>query len=401
MVGIDHPVERREVLALAGGALTAAAGAAGVGAGASDGTVRVNVGYAAESGKRAALAAADEVVRVFDSIDAVTVRVTGDAREALAERSDVRYVERDGRMRALAQTTPWGVDRIDADVVHANGETGAGVDVAIIDTGIDDDHEDLQANVADPSVDSNHKAWVACEGPNCNYPWSDDHDHGTYGAGIVDAVDNTVGVIGVATEARLHSLKVFDNSGSGRWSDIASALEYTADQGWHVANMGFGNDVHSSLVKDACTYAWQNGVLLVVAAGNDGPCTDCVIYPAKYDECIAVSGSSCDDSFASYSSQGEQVELIAPADDVPSTVIGGYDTRSGTSGAVPHVSGTGAHLMANGYSNAGARDRMCETAEDIGLPPEQQGCGLVDTAAALGYDSSDDGGCNDDDGSLL
>jgi subtilisin len=358
----------------------AATGAAGL-AGAT-GTVEVNVGYSAESGRRAAVEAASEVVREF-SFDALTVVVAEEAVDQLRNREDVRYVELNGEMHALAQTLPWGIDRVDADVVHGDGETGSGADVAIIDTGIDDDHPDLQANVG------KGKAYVSCRGSNCNYAWSDDNDHGTHCAGISDAVDDSEGVVGVSTEATLHAVKVLDCQGSGSFSDVAAGIEWTADQGYDVGSLSLGASSGSQAVKDACQYAYGKGVLLVAAAGNDGPCSDCVGYPAAYSECIAVSSTDSDDSLSNFSSTGPEVELAAPGGDVYSSVIGGYDTFSGTSMACPHVSGAGGQLMSNGYTNTEARDQLKSTAEDLGLASNEQGSGLLDVEAALGGSSGD------------
>ena len=106
---------------------------------------------------------------------------------------------------------------------------------------------------------------------------------------------------------------------------------------------------------------------------------------------MAVSATSCDDSLASFSSTGPEVELAAPGENIYSSVIGSYDTFSGTSMACPHVSGAGAQLMANGYSNKNARQQLKDTAEDIGLSSNEQGSGLLDVAAALGLSSTDDG----------
>ncbi|NHN47337.1 S8 family peptidase [Halostella sp. JP-L12] len=381
--GSTH-VSRRNVLKKTSGAL-AVVGAGGLASAEPEDLVEVNVGYGADSGRRAASDAAAAVVREF-SFDAMTIRVPARAAEALRNRPDVRYVEVNGEWEALAQTTPWGIDRTDAEVAHANGETGAGADISIIDTGIDSDHPDLQANLGEG------RAFVSCRGgPNvCRYDWDDDNDHGTHCAGTADAVNNSEGVVGVSTEATLHAAKVLDKNGSGSWSDIAAGIEWTADQGYDVGSMSLGGSSGSQTVKDACQYAYNNGVLLVAAAGNDGPCSDCVGYPAAYEECIAVSATSEDDSLANFSSTGPEVELAAPGEDVYSTIPGGYDTFSGTSMACPHVAGAGAQLMANGYTNVEARDRLKSTAEDVGLSSNEQGSGLLDVAAALGLDSSDD-----------
>jgi subtilisin len=229
----------------------------------------------------------------------------------------------------------------------------------------------------------------SCRGPNCNAAWDDDDDHGTHCAGIADADDNSRGVVGVSTQATLHAVKVLDKRGSGSFSDIAAGIEYAADRGWDVGSMSLGASSGSQTVEDACMYAYDEGVLLVAAAGNDGPCEDCIGYPAAYSECIAVSSTNYFDELSGFSSTGSGVELAAPGTDVHSTVIGGYDTFSGTSMACPHVSGAGGQLMANGDSNTTVRDRLRSTAEDIGLSENESGYGLLDVAAALGLDSSD------------
>jgi subtilisin len=380
----NSAVDRRDVLKLAGGAIAAT----GLASAKPGDTVEVNVGYSAESGRQAALSKADSVEREFN-FDALTLRTSAQAADALAARADVRYVEANRQYRALAQTLPWGIDRVDADVLHDNNETGNGADIAIIDTGIDDDHPDLQANVGKGT------AYVSCSGTNCNYEWSDDNDHGTHCAGIADAVDNTEGVVGVSTEATLHAVKVLDDGGSGYWSDIASGIEWVADQGYDVGSMSLGGSSGSSTVQDACQYAQDKGVFLVAAAGNSGPCSDCVGYPAAYSSVMAVSSTDSSDNLSSFSSTGPEVEIAAPGSDVYSTVIGGYDTFSGTSMACPHVAGAAGQLMSNGKSNSQARQTLKDTAEDLGLGSNEQGAGLLDAAAALGYSDGGGGGGGD------
>jgi subtilisin len=375
MSDTDESFSRRNVLKLAGGSV-AATGMTGL-AGAKS-SVEVNVGFASERGRQDALGAADEVVRKFDSIDVVTARMPGNAVSALRNNPNIRYVEKNGLVHAHAQTLPWGIDRVDADVAHSNGETGNGADVAIIDTGIDDDHPDLQANVGEG------RAFVRCSGSNCNYAWSDDNDHGTHCAGIAAAVDNSEGVVGVAPDATLHAVKVLDSQGSGSFSDVAAGIEYVADQGWDVASLSLGASSGSSTLQDAVQYAYSNGVLVVSSAGNSGPCSDCVGYPAAYSDSMAISSTDEDDSLSNFSSTGPEVELAAPGGSIYSSVIGGYDTFSGTSMSCPHVSGAGGQLVANGYDNAGARQQLKDTAEDIGLGSNEQGAGLLDVEAALG-----------------
>jgi subtilisin len=345
------------------------------------------VGLTADAGFHVATERGEEIDRELDfgSIGKAVAGTFPDTAVAAFEADPkVRYVEEDGRVHALGQTTPWGVDRVDADVVHEEGHTGEGAHVAIVDTGIDGDHPDLQANVGEG------KAFATCSDGDCTHDWTDDNGHGTHCAGIADGVDNEEGVVGVSTGATLHAVKVLSGDGGGSFSDVAAGVEYVADQGWDVASLSLGGSSGSSTIRDACQYASQNGVLVVAAAGNDGPCSDCVGYPAAYDEVMAVSSTTSEDGLSEFSSTGPEVEIAAPGSDIYSTYEGGdYKSLSGTSMACPHVSGAAGQLMAEGLSNSEARQRLTETAEDVGLGSNESGNGLLDVQAAV---TGDDGG---------
>lgn len=403
---------RRTVLKLTGGTLGGLC-LGGV-AGATNGSTRAldgvlsetsyNVGFSAPAGRNLALDLAGIVVRRFASIDVVTIRAAEPAVDVLRGHPDVRYVEQNETMHAIGESVPWGVDRVDADVVHEAAETldgdqtGDGADVAIIDTGIDSDHPDLAANLGAGKAVVECGEGVACllnsgglllsSSNDCNEPWDDDHDHGTHVAGTVGAVDNDRTVVGVAPEVTLHAVKVLNCQGMGSFSDVAKGVEMVANEGWDVGNMSLGGN-RSDALKDAVEYATKEGVTLVAAAGNDGPCTDCVSYPAAYEEVIAVSATEQDDSQADYSSQGPEVDIAAPGTDVTSTVPGGTNQFSGTSMASPHVAGTAGQLAAD-LPREGVRSVLEETAEDVGLSQNEGGAGLLDAAKAVGLDSSDD-----------
>lgn len=385
-------LSRRQLLRTAG-AGAATVGFSGLASASPDDTVEVNVGFRSSTGKQAAHSTANTVVRTF-AFDAVTLRLPKRAATTLQKNPEIRYVEENGWMHAIAQSLPWGVDRIDSDVAHQNGETGNGADIAIIDTGIDSDHPDLQANLGAGKafVECGTGGYFGClffgNNNTCHEPWDDDNNHGTHCGGIADAINNNRDVVGVSTNATLHAVKVLDCSGRGSFSDVAKGIEYTADQGWDVGSMSLGGSA-SNVVKDAVEYAYDRGVLLVAAAGNSGPCSNCVSSPAAYPECIAVSATTRNDDVANFSSTGPQIELAAPGKSIRSTVPGGTATYSGTSMACPHVSGSAAQLMANGYTHTEARDRLNTTAETIGLSANETGNGLVDVAAALGFDSGD------------
>jgi Subtilisin-like serine proteases len=321
--------------------------------------------------------------------------------ESLRSRDDVGFVQPDWQLETLSaqiggaereQTVPWGVDRIGATTLRDAGETAAGVDIGVIDGGIDASHPDIEPNVAPPSNDAAHKAWVECSGGACTYPWSDDGGHGTHVAGTAAATDRPAGTLGVAPDATLHALKVCDGSGRCRSSAVVKAIRYAADQDWDVVNLSLGSGRPSTALQAAGEYALEAGVVPVAAVGNRGR-ADSVSYPAAYDEFIGVSATTINNEIAGFSSRGGGVDLAAPGADICAPGLDGYETNSGTSMAAPHVAGAVAHTLADGVAPTEVRDRLRETAEDIGFSGSEQGAGLVDAAAALGY--SHDGGTGD------
>ncbi|MEA5410038.1 S8 family peptidase [Haloarculaceae archaeon H-GB2-1] len=230
---------------------------------------------------------------------------------------------------------------------------------------------------------------VSCD--SCRTGWDDDHDHGTHVAGIAGAVANEQGIVGVTTHATLHAVKVVSADGHGDASTIAAGLKWVADKGYDVANLSLGSTSPSEVIGDAVRYAYERGVLVVAAAGNEEPDEHRVHYPAAFPEAIAVGATTEDDDLADFSLTGEEVELVAPGDDIPSTVIDDYAVFSGTSMATPHVSGAAGLLRANGYSKAEVRERLTSTAIDLGLDSDEQGNGLIDVPAALGTSGGDGG----------
>ena len=347
--------------------------------------------------------AAEEVYRVLDFGNigmAVSGWFTDEALDGLENNPNVRYIEEEGIMEAIDHTVdeddgdptedqvlPWGIDRVDGDVTHHDGETGAGSSISIIDTGIDPTHETLDVTGGRNFVDCDNED----DDADCADDWDDGHGHGTHCSGTANALDNEIGVVGVATEADMYAVRVLDDDGSGTWSDVAAGIKWTPDEGIAVGSLSLGGG-HSETVQNACEYAYENGTLLVAAAGNDGPRPNSVSYPAAYEECIAVSATDETDDIARFSSRGEEVELAAPGVNVLSSVPGDeeYDEWNGTSMACPHVSGAGVQLMANGYSNTDAREKLNDTAEDIDLEDTEQGNGLLDVAAALGNEDDDE-----------
>ncbi len=347
---------------------------------------RVLIGFTHAADFQAAQDSADIVEQVggivhqaFILVPVVSAWVPEEALAALTSRPDVAYVEDDPVMYAFEQSTPWGVGRIHADLVWPGGNTGAGVDVAIIDTGIDSRHPDLAV------VDGiNYAGPPAQEGSTDPAAWNDGYGHGTHCAGIVAALNNGIGVVGVAPGTRLHAVKVLDDTGLGYTSDIIQGLQWCAKNHVQVASMSLGGGGTTSL-QQACDAAFAAGVLLVAAAGNSsGP----VSFPAAYPSVVAVSATDSKDQLAYFSNFGPEIAVGAPGVDIYSTYKGGsYTTLSGTSMACPHVTGTAALVWAAGAaSNAAVRDTLTSTADDLGTVGRDPsfGYGLVDAQNAAG-----------------
>ncbi len=322
-----------------------------------------------------------EVRHKYHLIPAMATRLTAQAAVELASDPNVSYVVPDVRVTALAQTTPWGITRVGAPTVFGAGNTGAGVKVAVIDSGIDYTHPDLAANYA-----GGYNFVAGTASP------MDDNGHGTHVSGTIAAINNTIGVVGAAPGVSLYALKVLDASGGGYFSDVIAALQWCVDNNMRIASMSFGATGNPGTpVQAACDSAYAANVLLVAAAGNSGNGSgsgDNVCYPAKYSSVIAVTATDSSNVRASFSSTGSTAELAAPGVSVQSTVPGGgYSSSwSGTSMACPHVSGVAALVIASGVTSASAvRTRLQQTAVDLGASGRDPlyGYGLVNAVSAV------------------
>ncbi len=336
-----------------------------------------------------------EIKYTYHLIPAIAATVPDGVIAALRANPNVRYVEKDGVVKAIGQTLPWGVDRIDADLAWAKS-TGQDADVAVLDTGIDYDHEDLANNV---------KGGICFVFPKSGSTkprdWDDKNGHGTHCAGTIAAEHNTLGVVGVAYQASLYAVKVLGNDGTGYYSDLIEGIQWCVDTGKDVASMSLGGTSESTSLQAACDSAYAAGLLLVAAAGNegDGDTTneDAISYPAYYESVIAVGATNQGDNVCDFSTSGSWLELSAPGKDILSTLNGDlYGYGSGTSMSCPHVSGVGALVIASGtltdenedgvINNVDLRLRLQNTAEDLGPVGKDNGYGygLVDAAAAVG-----------------
>ncbi|MBI2056404.1 MAG: S8 family peptidase [Candidatus Sungbacteria bacterium] len=257
-----------------------------------------------------------------------------------------------GRTAVPSDQTPWGIEKIynNSAITSTNG--GAGVDVAILDTGAYKAHVDLVNRIKDCKDFTNPRRAVVSG--KCD----DKNGHGTHVAGTIgaDGSADGKGIYGIAPSANLWAYKVCGSNGSCWADDIAYAIRTAADNGAEIISMSLGADAPSLLIQDAVNYAVSKGVLVVAAAGNDG--TDgvgSVDYPGAAANVIAVGAIDASEAVPYWSSVGVndgdyiveegEVELGAPGVAVESTWNnGGYSVLSGTSMATPHISGLAAKL---------------------------------------------------------
>jgi thermitase len=306
------------------------------------------------------------------------------AVQTLSEDPRVEYAELDYVVHATIvpndynPNLQWGLAKIQAPAAW-DQETGTSdFIIAIVDTGVDLNHPDLNAKMV--------AGWDFVNGDGAA---KDDHGHGTHVAGIAAAeTNNDQGVAGVSWGARIMPIKVLDRDGDGYWSDVARGVRYACDHGAQIINLSLGGDNPSSTLKDALEQAYQDGCLIVAAAGNSG--REVIDYPARYPEVIAVTATDRYDGLASFSDYGPQAEVAAPGVDIWSTLWPHtYGWKQGTSMSAPYVSGLAALIWSAcpELENSGVRSVLQSTAKDLGAAgwDSAYGYGRIDAKNALEY----------------
>src|SRR3989344_8645295 len=283
-------------------------------------------------------------------------------------------------------------------MVHTNyANKGAGVKIGIIDSGV---------NYLHPDLNDNYRGGY--DFYYYDYDPMDVYGHGTHVAGTACAEDKNLGVVGVAPNCALYSLRVLNNDGVGSWSATIAAMDWAVTNGMQVVNLSLGSSRNpGTAVKTAFDNAEKAGMVIAAAAGNSGNTAgkgNNIIYPAKYASVIAVGAIDSADKRANFSSTGSELEIMAPGVSVLSTwnddtsyldpqpicvdSVCYYKYGSGTSMASPHVAGVAALVIAsntitdtNGINGIydEVRQRMKETAQDLGKTgwDSQYGYGLV------------------------
>ncbi|UTR10296.1 S8 family peptidase [Evansella sp. LMS18] len=308
-----------------------------------------------------------DIQHEYEYMEVLHVSLPEKAAEALKKNPNIAFVEKDEEVTA-SQTIPWGINRVQAPTVHSWGARGNGVRVAVLDTGIAS-HEDLRI--------SGGASFITSE-PSYN----DLNGHGTHVAGTIAARDNTYGVLGVAPDVNLYAVKVLDRNGSGSLSGIARGIEWAIANNMDIVNMSLGGSTGSTALRQAADNAYNRGILLVAAAGNTGSAG--ISFPARYNSVMAVGATDSNNNRASFSTFGNELEIMAPGVSVLSTYpTNRYVSLNGTSMASPHVAGVAA-LVKSRYPNATnvqIRNRLNSTATNLGSS-YYFGNGLVNAARA-------------------
>jgi thermitase len=271
------------------------------------------------------------------------------------------------------QSSQWAWGVINAyqawDVTRGSSSTV----VAVVDTGIQANHPDLDAKVVlgYDYID------------NDNNP-ADGNGHGTHVAGTVAAeTSNSTGGAGTCPECKVLAVRVLNNQGSGSLDVIAKGITYAANNGAKVINLSLGGP-HASTMENAVNYAWGKGSFLACAAGNSNTSSTAKAYPAAYNNCFAIASTTSWDARSSFSNYGTWVEVAAPGSDIYSTWLGsGYKTINGTSMATPHVAGLAGLLSSKGLNNSQIKAKICSSADKISGTGSAWTCGRINILKAV------------------
>ena len=292
----------------------------------------------------------------------------------------------------------WGSKKIGAEAAWDRTTGSTSIKVGMIDSGLNKAHEEFagQARVLQGwdfvSNDNNPQDESGCS-------WHGTHTTGTAGA----TINNARGIAGMSQHTII-PIKGLGGFGCGGGSSgLANALKYVADQGGHISSNSWGGGGVDSLINDGIQYAHDRGVIHIAAAGNSGPCTNCVSQPWKAKASIVtiVASTTSSDAQSSFSSEGAEIDVAAPGSSILSSTSGTatYGSLSGTSMATPHVAGTAALIKAvnPSWTFSQVDSQLKNTAVDLGTAGHDHdfGYGRINAAAAVGSGTPPPAACND------
>lgn len=258
----------------------------------------------------------------------------------------------------------WNINRIGASELFQQGISGNGVNVAVFDTGIDLDSDELNVVGGVSFVDGITS-------------YDDDNGHGTEMATIISASNNGRGFVGVAPDINLYSVKILDSTGQGRYSNIINGIDWAIENRINIIVLSLGGNGYSKILEEAVKKASQNNILLIAAAGNSGNRTN--VYPAAFHDVVCVSSTDSNNMISVYSCIGNNINIAAPGENIQTVDTSGNITIvSGTSVATQHVAGVAALLWScdRNLTNAQIKFLLYEGAIETGNH-EQYGHGIL------------------------
>jgi subtilisin family serine protease len=228
----------------------------------------------------------------------------------------------------------WYLDQIDMSEAWDINKGSSDVTIAVLDSGVNGDHPDLEGRVL-PGYDF----------ANNDSDPSDDNGHGTHIAGMIAANSDEIGMAGIDLNAKILPVKIMNEYGRGSVVDAVAGIYYAVDQGADVINMSYGTSQSSTIEEEALWEAYNQGIVLVAAAGNEA--SSQWSYPASYVPVIGVAATGEDDDITDFSNYGHWIDITAPGEDIYSTkYTGGYESGSGTSFSAPIITGLAGLLKA-------------------------------------------------------
>ncbi len=348
------------------------------------------------------------IKHTYKLIPAISMEIAKERIEKLKGYSFVKYIEEDKSVVSIKKLSKksqrayqnsffqndisgdeyqnsLGVSKINSKVAHDKNITGKGVKIAILDSGINYNHQDLKDNYS-----GGHNFIMDA---NSSDPYDDGwNTHGTHMAGIIAAKNNGVGVVGVAPSASIYAVKVLDYNGFGMVSDVIAGIEWAVSNDMDIANISISG-IDSDVLEATCDAAQDEGLLIIASAGNSYG--ESALFPASYDSVVAVGSVDAENKLGFFSPIDTAVEIVAPGLDILSTSKdNGYDIMSGTSQSTAFVSGVAALIISSGVrdinedgeiNNLDVREKLQISALDLGEigRDDKFGYGLVDANSSL------------------
>ena len=258
------------------------------------------------------------------------------------------------------QALGWEIKKLGVDKQWSKSR-GAGVVIAVIDTGCDPDHPDIKKNLIGSYNFINNT-------PDA----TDRNGHGSHVCGTIAAIDNGKGIVGVAPESKILALKALNDHGNGQLSHIANAIKYAADHNADIITMSLGSTYKSLEIKKSIDYAAKKGCLIFCAAGNSGVQAD-IMYPAKFPKTISIGAIDQNFQRTNFTCSGDSLDFLSPGVDIMSIVPkNSYALMTGTSMSNPFASGVAALYLSEykKLNNGGrmTRDQMMEKLKKNAIP---------------------------------